>query len=457
MNSVAWATATFGDVVLGDERLRKRAIIIGAAMMRRPGDTLPKQMGREASSKGAYRFFDNKKVEHAKLSQPHWEQTRQAARKAGPVILMVQDITDINYSSKKTTKGLGPIGRATQSQGFMVHNTLAIRPDNREVLGLAHQQVWVRDNVTRKGKETKAERLARPDRQSVRWEQAVEAIGSPPDSVRWVHVGDSEADNFTLFEAVQAQGCDFVFRLAQNRRLHEWTASEGRWVLTETRNLEPQLIHLLEVPAQRKRPARIAPLGVAWAELTLRSPKAEAEERTFTATVIRCWELDPPEDQEPLEWILFTTMPIDSDAAAIQCLAWYSCRWVVEEYHSCLKTGCAVEDSRLRERDRLLRRFAMISIIAIALLQLRDTARADPERLADEVVDPLLVHLMAQRKPGLSPTMSVRQFWHAIAGVGGYLARKRDPEPGWKSLWHGYLRLLDWAEGARLFRDSPLL
>jgi hypothetical protein len=449
-----WAKEVFGEVELGDERLRQRAIEIGAAMQRRPADTLPQQMGNWARTKAAYRFFANEKVDHGKLSQPHWEQTRQAAKTGGEVVLMVQDVTDINYSSKPTTEGLGPIGRSDKGQGLMVHNTVAIRPEEKAVIGLAYQQVWVRDEIKRKGKETKAERLARTDRQSMRWEWAVQAIGRPPDGMQWVHVGDSEADNFTLFETVKAQGCDFLFRLGQDRRLLEWTPEEGGWILTEARQLEVKAHHLLSVPAQRGRPARIADMAVTWSPMTLRSPKAEAEERTFSGVLIRCWELNPPAGQEPLEWVLLTTVPIEAEADALRCLEWYSCRWIVEEYHSCLKTGCSVEESRLRHADRLLPRLAMLSIVAVSLLQLRSTARQRPDLSATEAVDPLLVHLVAQRDRILSPTMSVRQFWHAVACIGGYLDRRRDPEPGWKSLWHGWLRLQDWAEGVRLYHDS---
>jgi hypothetical protein len=452
--SLAWAAQTFGEVKLGDRRLEKRLVSIAAAMHRRPQDTLPQQVPDWADTKAAYRFFANEKVSHAKLSEAHWAQTRQQAGEHEQV-LMVMDITDINYSSMVATQGLGPVGRSSKSQGLMVHNTLAIVPSTRQVLGLADQQVWTRDAVKRKGREKKSERLAREDRQSKRWEHAVAAIGPAPTAHQWIYVGDGEADNFTLFEAVCQQGNDFVFRLGQNRRLAEWTPEEGRWVLDETRQLNAQLTYTLHIPAQRGQPARDAVLHVSWSTMTLRSPKAEKAQRTFSGTIIRARPPDPPAGASGLERVLFTTPPITDAAAVRQCIDWYSCRWIVEEYHSCLKTGCAVEKSQLRHRERLERRFALIAIVAVTLLQLRDVARQTPETPAHQCVEPLLIHLLVRRNPTLSLDLSIRQFWHEVAAIAGYLKRKRDPEPGWKSLWHGWLRLQDWAEGARLSQNLP--
>jgi len=456
-DAAQWAIREFGAVELGDRRLRRRAMVIAAAMQRRPGDSLPQQMGSWAQTKAAYRFFDNANVDYETISRPHWEQTRQVAGHSGSVVLMVQDITDINYSSKIATQGLGPIGRSDQGQGLMVHNTLAIVPTTQQVLGLAYQQVWIRDRVKRKGQESKAERLARTDRQSTRWERAVTVIGPPPPGVQWVHVGDCEADNFTLLETVRMWACDFVFRLGHNRRLAEWTPEQGHWVLTDTRQLTPQIRQSRTLIPQRGRPARDVEFGITWAAMTLRSPKAEPQQRTFAGTVIRCWDLSPPSGEDPLDWILFTTVPVPDEAAALQCLDWYACRWIIEEYHACLKTGCAVEASHLRHHDRLLRRFAFVAIVAVSLLQLRHSARQSPAQPAAEVVDPFLVQLIHRYDPTLNLNMSVHDFWQAVARLGGYLARNRDPDPGWKSLWHGWLRLQDWAEGARFFLNSPPL
>src|SRR5438309_1232021 len=118
-----WAVEQFGSVALGDRRLRQRAIEMGQAMAQRPADGIAKQMGDWNGQRGAYRLLDSEAVSHAALSEPHWQQTRAKAGESGSMVLMVQDITELDYSAHQATDGLGPIGDH-RGQGLMVHNTL---------------------------------------------------------------------------------------------------------------------------------------------------------------------------------------------------------------------------------------------------------------------------------------------------------------------------------------------
>src|SRR4030042_3428373 len=122
-----WAVEQFGPVELGDKRRRQRAVDMAQAMARRPSDGLGKQMGAWKGQRGAYRLLDNEAVNHEALSQPHWAATRQRAGQSGRVVLMVQDITELDYSAHEATEGLGPIGDH-QGRGLLVPNTLAIEP-----------------------------------------------------------------------------------------------------------------------------------------------------------------------------------------------------------------------------------------------------------------------------------------------------------------------------------------
>src|SRR5579863_5349744 len=182
--AAGWAVEQFGTVELGDKRRTQRAVEMATAMARRPADGLAKQMGGWNEQRGAYRLLDNAEVSHAALSEPHWQQTRDQAGMSGPVVLMVQDITELDYSGHRATDGLGPIGNH-RGQGLLVHNTLAIVPATRQVMGLAYQQVWTRDAEAHHGKESRTEREARTNRQSQRWVKAVDVIGKPPAGIRW--------------------------------------------------------------------------------------------------------------------------------------------------------------------------------------------------------------------------------------------------------------------------------
>src|SRR5437016_10005412 len=117
-----WAVEQFGKVELGDKRRTRRAVEIAQAMARRPSDGLMKQTGDWNGQRGAYRLLDNAAVNHGVLSEGHWQATRSQAGQRGEGILMVQDITELDYSAHAGTEGLGPIGDH-RGRGLLVHNT----------------------------------------------------------------------------------------------------------------------------------------------------------------------------------------------------------------------------------------------------------------------------------------------------------------------------------------------
>ena len=90
---------------------------------------------------------------------------------------------------------------------------------------------------------------------------------------------------------------------------------------------------------------------------------------------MRAAEIDPPAGVEPLEWILLTNVPVGSAADAWQRVDWYRVRWVIEEYHKGQKTGCGIEQLQFRHRDRLEPVVALLSVVALTLLELRDLSR----------------------------------------------------------------------------------
>jgi len=450
-----WAQEQFGSTWFGDPRLTRRAVRIAEQMARRPGDSLLKQMQSWAEQKASYRFMGNQAVSHEALCQAHWEQTRAQARQSEQTVLMVQDITELDYTAHEGTEGLGPIGNH-RGRGLLLHNTLAISAGERRVIGLAYQQVWTRGETSHKHKESREQRLKRKDRQSTRWRVAVEAIGAPPAGVKWVYVADREADIYDFFEQIQRQGSDLCIRIVQNRRLAGESPEASDYLIDELREQPEMGVHEVQVPGGPGQAARQARLSLSWQAVKIRSPRIQpAPRREMELWALRAWEADPPEEVSGLEWLLLTSVAIEQLSDGIERLEWYTHRWIVEEYHSCLKTGCQIERSQLRASASLQRLLGFVAILAVRLLQLRDLARSQGERPAIEVIDPVLVQIIAQREKQDPQSMKVQAFFSAVAKVGGFPGRRSDGEPGWKRLWHGWLRLLDWAEGFHLASHLP--
>jgi len=151
-----------------------------------------------------------------------------------------------------------------------------------------------------------------------------------------------------------------------------------------------------------------------------------------------------------LEWVLLTSVPTTTLEQAWERVDWYRQRWLVEDYHQCLKSGCRIEERQLQTVDGLMRLLGLLSPLAVRLLQVRAFAREEPERPAHVVIEPLMLAMLAEH-PGLLPaTITLGTFWTEVARLGGYLARRRDGPPGWRTIWKGWLSLQTLLEGAHL-------
>jgi Transposase DNA-binding/Transposase DDE domain len=457
-----WAVETFGEVELGDPRRRDRVVQVAAAMAEDPAATLPTQMGDPSALHAAYRVLNNEAISFEQLQEPHWHHTREQARQRKQVLL-VQDTTDLNYSQHPKTKGLGPIGRSNKAQGFFVQSVLAVDAQTEEMLGLAYEEPFVRQPAP--VGETHAQRLQR-DRESLVWERAVQAIGPTLSKAQWIHVGDRGADIFRLLQYIQLQGCDFLIRAAQNRCVQaehgeEEEDEEVTRLFQLARCLPAQDSRVKDLPRLHERPARQASLQVSFQAVRVLPPKnggamlAQAVE----AWVVRVWEPDPPEGEEPLEWVLLTSVPVENVAQAWLCVDWYTLRWTVEDFHRCLKTGCSMEKRHLQSYQDLTRLLGLVSPLAVRLLLLRSCARQTPQAQAESIMPVLLLRVLElfTNRP-LGSLDSAHHLWQAIARLGGYRGYRGDGPPGWQTLWRGWARLQAVLEGVQLtLQFLPLL
>jgi len=275
--------------------------------------------------------------------------------------------------------------------------------------------------------EQRYQRRKREERETDVWIRQVHAIGTPESGSMWVHVGDRGADMFPFFQACRSTQTHFLVRAAQNRRVQQ-DEDEISYSLTQARSWPSQASRPFEVPARHGHPGRSTQLQLACGQVTLLPPRHEprASKDPITVWVVRVWEEQAPEGEEPLEWILVTSVPTTTLEQAWERVEWYRHRWLVEDYHQCLKSGCRIEERQLQSVDGLMRLLGLLSPLAVRLLQVRACAREDPERPAHEVIEPLMLAVLAERC-GQSPlTMTVGTFWTEVARLGGYLARSHD-------------------------------
>lgn len=422
-------------------------------MAEAPGESLPRQCGDWADLKAAYRLLNHPQIEPRQLTEVHRQRTREQARSA-PVVLCVQDTTDLDYTRRSAVRGLGRIGDGG-GRGFRQHTGLAVDEHGR-VLGILEQK-WFLPAEPPKG-ETRRQRQGRWSEPDV-WADVAEGIGSWSGPSRLIHVGDRHSDVFRFLCACRRLEHGFVVRAMHDRYL---AGEERLW--RRLRGEPVAFVRTVEVGTQRtrgnkvKRSGRTAQVTVRYAPVLLPPPRNDP--RTADEAPIRAWAIyaldeDQPPGEAPLEWMLLTSEPVHSDADARRYLQWYCYRWRIEEWHRALKEGCRLEHSQLDDVEDLKRLAALLGVIAVRMLQLRDLADADcPEtdnpavlqRTAPAIWIKLVSRLAGVAEGALTP----REFLLTIARRGGFLARKHDGRPGWKVIWKGWYDIARMVEGLEI-------
>ena len=206
----------WADAELGDARRTQRLMALATVLAQRPSASLPEACGSRAMLKAVYRFFDNDAIDPAAILASHVEAT--TARLATvPVVLAVQDTTELDWTAHPSTTGLGPLAHPDH-RGLHVHTTLALTPERLPLGGLA-QQVWARapDTVGQR-----ATRKRRPitEKESQQWLTSVEAVSAARAQCPQTHfvcVGDREADVYDLFWPERPSGVDLLVRASWTR------------------------------------------------------------------------------------------------------------------------------------------------------------------------------------------------------------------------------------------------
>jgi hypothetical protein len=181
--------------------------------------------------------------------------------------------------------------------------------------------------------------------------------------------------------------------------------------------------------------------------------------RQVAATPVPMWlvvvaEVDCPRGSRPIDWVLYTSLPVPSLEEAMRVISFYEKRWLVEEYFKALKSGCRVTGRQLKTKGRLEALVGLLSVVAARLLQLKAHARTEPDRPAAEVVPPRYVDLLKlARGLNRATSLTAGRFYRELAKLGGFLGRKHDGDPGWITIWCGWDKLQMMMRGADAAAD----
>jgi hypothetical protein len=270
-----------------------------------------------------------------------------------------------------------------------------------------------------------------------------------------VEVADRGADTFEFLDyEVGHQRCVLI-RSKSNRLCflgHEGSGEAIR-LHDELRRQAAQTQRTIVIGAKAGRPARTALTSIAWLAVQLLAPRPACGEHGFEPLrmwAIRVWEQHPPAGRVGVEWLLLTNDPVADAAGAVAKVAAYESRWLIEEYHKGLKTGTKIEALQFTTGAALQSTIAILSVVAVWLLQMRDLSRIEggQQRPARNYVPASWVRMLSGWRYQDQRDLTVREFLLALGRMGGHQNRKGDGMPGWQVLWKGWLHLQAMLEGA---------
>jgi hypothetical protein len=442
-----WAEEEFWSLDVFDERLKRRLIEIAYDFQAQPGKPIPQACnGSTAKTKAVYRFFENKRIDMETLLEPHVLATAERI-KDHPVVLSVQDTTTLNYTTHSTTEGLGPIGtKKSKSKGLLVHDTMAFTPAGTP-LGLLDIQCWARNEGTPPPKR------AIEEKESFKWIKSYRStskVQSLCPGTMLVSVGDRESDIYELFCEAQNTpgGAELLIRAEKSRN-----RKVGQTRLWEKMaSLKVAGYQTVQVPKRGVQAARTAKMEVRYAQVELEAPKGK-DLPPVKVWAVYAKEIEFTEDvKSPLEWMLLTTVKVETFEKTLQVLGWYTQRWQIEVYHKTLKTGCRTEDRLLNTADRLEACLTIDMVVAWRVFWLVKQSRETPDAPCNSILTDDEWRVLSAYKTGKLPDKPPALFWAvlAIAGLGGFLGRKGDGYPGAITVRRGLERLQHMVAGYRL-------
>lgn len=446
LSTQQWAQDNFGNCQLGDKRRTDRLVQISAQILSRPSGSFPEQLPQWKDLKSAYRLFDAQQVTAEAITGPHFEATRD---QPSGRFLILNDTTEFDFGNHRQVAGLGPTGNGG-GYGFLCHNALMVNADNGDIVGLAGQLLHYRKPAPKK--ESAAKKLLR-QRESQIWGKLVDEIGPPPGESQWIHVCDRGADNFEFFCHLVENQCDWVVRCARMNR-YILSENDGQkikisdWLKDESQHQELGQYEL-ELRARQGIKARTATVTVVTGSCLVPPPRHKSayvrgtNAQPIKMQIVVLTEENPPKGKKGLRWVLFTSLDINSFDDAWQVAEHYEQRWLIEEYHKAQKSGCKITDRQLSSAEKLEASTALLSIVAVRLLQLKTIGRANPDTAARHVVAPLWLKMLKAVRPKLNRIhdISVGQFLRHVAMLGGFMGRKHDGHPGWITIWRGWVQL----------------
>ena len=326
---------------------------------------------------------------------------------------------------------------------------------NKVCLGVVSVKQWYREKLQNlSNAERKKKNYATPieEKESYRWlenyKHANKLAQEHEDNII-VSIADREGDIYDIYEEAQnnitnkKNNSHYIIRAKTDRNtVDKHGKRTNQKIKSMLKNKEELGIFQLNVSKTKKRNSRKALIYVYADTVIIALPDKRKKKDNYTpvkVTAILAVEKNPPKEEEPIEWLLITSLTANDYKEAYEKIEWYSCRWQIEIYFKILKSGCKIEKLQLKDQNfSSCLRFYMI--IAWRILYVTMLGRYIPDMSCEYVFSreewETTQIVLYRKKPTKTPP-TLKEMVRMVASLGGYMNRKSDPEPGIQTIWIG--------------------
>lgn len=424
-----------------DKRLNKRIKQILSTLQTKLGSCIRRLFTESTEARQAYDFFSNPKISSTKLIDPHYKHSIQRIQESdAKYVLAIQDQMRLNFTNHKAKADLGSIGKTgkTVQYGLIQHSVLAVTERN-EPLGLLDINFFDYSDV-----DTSIDRSARKieDKANVHWIDALtrmrQRVGDTKKKI--ITLADREGDFYEFLFMLIKNHEEFVIRSKHNRILGSIYKRKGEKLKESIENSPIKGSMKVEIQDVNTRETEEITLHLKAVSITLPVPEdlqVYSEEKGYTSITFNAVMAY----NEEHEWILLTSLPIETLDQMKEIVSIYKSRWHIEDYHKVLKTGYQVDEIYLHSSTEAIKNLLVLSSISACRLYWliyvgRSEASIKADQLFEEFEWKAVYVYFKEPIPDECPPVS--EVILKIARLGGYKHNKYANPPGIKSIWIGY-------------------
>jgi len=449
-----------------DQRLLKRGNIILDKLFKNSVHSIRQITQSDSEAKSFYRFLQNDNVSEADIIRNM--RSNCVLSCTNKVLLCIQDTTEVNlYNHKNRVKKdhyIGTTNAAKGGIGFLLHPSFVLDAQTFVPYGFSDVKIWNRplEKLTKNDRDYN--KLPIEEKESYKWIESSENSKKVLSQAKEIIIiQDREGDIYEQFGIVPDQRTHLLVRARANRTLSDKTK-----LFDYIANQPSKGTYTIELEGDKRKniKKREAILEVRYSQVTINKNdlSSKTAPQTITLNIIEAKEINT-DVQNPICWRLLTTINVENLETALNCITWYTCRWVIEEVFRILKKeGFNIEASELTYA-KSIRKLSLLMMETIVKLFLMQIAYNCPEEeiesgscFSEDEIKCLEYQIIALegnteklKNPHLGKDLK-RYVW-AIARLGGWKGYASERKPGITTFWIGMQKFTSIMQGWQLFHD----